>query len=192
MTALQEAKHFPTISTNCHDLPSPESLAASPRNDDWPAAEVTGPFSAQGSADICLESAFVVLRMFRYLTEVLVDRHVQLSGLNNTDEAGKEAFCASVPITMPIMACSAMQACYVMIMTLYKVKSRMISDQVSTADSTSQPDRTFLENERLVEELRHGVKDSLEMLRKYCAEFAHIKAMYEELKLVYQVAFVDV
>jgi hypothetical protein len=185
MTALQEAKLFPMPVINCHELPSPESLADSPTSDDWPAIEATGLFSAQGSADICLKSAFVVLRMFRYLTEVLPDRHLQLSGLNELDEEDKRAVKASLPLIMPLMACSAMQACYVMIMTLYKVKSTLVAGDTSS-------DLSFLETERLVEELRYGVRDSLTMLKKYRVEFAHIGAMHEELKLVNQVAFVDV
>ena len=185
MTALQEAKLFPMPVINCHELPSPESLADSPISDDWPATEATGPFSAQGSADICLKSAFVVLRMFRYLTEVLPDRHLQLSGPNELDEEEKRAVKVSLPLIMPLMACSAMQACYVMIMTLYKVKSTLVA-----GDTSSDP--SFLETERLVEGLRYGVRDSLTMLEKYRAEFAHIGAMYEELKLVNQVAFADV
>lgn len=120
-----------------------------------------------------------------------MEKHLQLGLSNDCEEAEREAFRTAVPITMPIMACSAMQACYVMIMTLYKVKSTLVSDQVS-AGSTFQSGRTFLENERLVEELRHGVKDSLDMLKKYCAEFAHIRAMHDELQLVYQVAFADI
>jgi hypothetical protein len=123
--------------------------------------------------------------MFRYLTEVLPDRHLQLSGLNELDEEDKRAVKASLPLIMPLMACSAMQACYVMIMTLYKVKSTLVAGDTSS-------DLSFLETERLVEELRYGVRDSLTMLKKYRVEFAHIGAMHEELKLVNQVAFVDV
>ena len=185
MTALQEAKLFPMPVIDCHELPSPESLADSPTSNYWPATEATGQFSAQGSADICLESAFVVLRMFRYITEVLPDRHLQLSGLNELDEKEKRAVKASLPLIIPLMACSVMQACYVMIMTLYKVKSTLVAGVTSF-------DISFSETERLIEELRYGVKDSLTMLEKYRAEFAHIGAMYEELKLVNQVAFADV
>lgn len=192
MTALQEAKHFPIPATNCHELPSPESLADSPKTDEWPAAEATGPFSARSSADICLKSAFVVLRMFRYLTEVLVDRHLQLPGLYDGNEDERRAIRTSVPITMPLMACSAMQACYVMVMTLYKVKFTVLADRTPGKDSILESDLSFQDTERLVEELRHGVKDSLHMLQKYGTEFAHIGPMYEELKMVYQVAFVDV
>lgn len=191
MTALQEAKHFPIPTTNCHELPSPESLADSPKIDDWPTAEATGPFDAQRSSDICLKSAFVVLRMFRYLTEVLVDRHLQLPGLYGANEDERRAIKTSAPITMPLMACSAMQACYVMIMTLYKVKLTLVADRISEV-SVLDSDLTFQDTERLVEELRHGVKDSLHMLQKYGTEFAHVGPMYEELKMVYQVAFVDV
>lgn len=192
MTALQEAKHFPIPTTNCHELPSPESLADSPKYDEWPAAEATGPFSARGSADICLKSAFVVLRMFRYLTEVLVDRHLQLPGLHDASEGERRAISSAVPITMPVMACSAMQACYVMIMTLYKVKFTLVADRDPEKDLALESDLSFQDTERLVEELRHGVKDSLHMLQKYGTEFAHVGPMYEELKMVYQVAFVDV
>ncbi|KAF1931243.1 uncharacterized protein M421DRAFT_342453 [Didymella exigua CBS 183.55] len=191
MTALQDAKHFPIPTTNCHELPSPESLADSPKTNEWPDAEATGPFSARGSADICLKSAFIVLRMFRYLTEVLVDRHLQMPGTYGASEDERRAIKASVPITMPLMACSAMQACYVMIMTLYKVKFTLIADQTSE-DSTLKSDLSFQDTERLVEELRHGVRDSLHMLQKYGTEFAHVGPMYEELKMVHQVAFLDV
>lgn len=191
MTALQEAKHFPIPTTNCHELPSPESMADSPKTDEWPAAEATGPFSARGSADICLKSTFVVLRMFRYLTGVLEDRHLQLPGLYSANESEKNAIRSSAPITMPLMACSAMQACYVMVMTLYKVKYTLVADR-SCDNSILESDTTFQETERLIEELRHGVRDSLKMLQKYGSEFAHIGPMYEELRMVYQVAFVDV
>lgn len=191
MTALQETKHFSIPTTNCHEFPSPESLADSPRADEWPAAEAPGFFSAQDSVDICLRSTFVVLRMFRYLTEVLGDRHLQLPGLYGAKEDVKSAVKASAPITMPLMACSAMQACYVMVMTLYKVKSTLVADRACEGSSFGS-DMTYSETERLVEELRHGVRDSLHMLQKYGAEFAHIGPMYEELKMVYQVAFVDV
>lgn len=191
MAALQEAKHFPIPTTNCHELPSPESMADSPKADEWPAAEATGPFSARGSADVCLKSTFVVLRMFRYLTEVLGDRHLQLPGLCDASESERRAIRTSTPITMPLMACSAMQACYVMVMTLYKVKYALVADR-NCDDSILESDMTFQQTERLIEELRHGVRDSLTMLRRYGTEFAHIGPMYEELKMVYQVAFVDV
>lgn len=192
MTALQEAKHFPIPTTNCHELPSPESLADSPKTDEWQAPDASGAFSAQKSADICLKSAFIVLRMFRYLTEVLEDRHLHLPGLHDVHEEVRRAVKASIPITMPLMACSAMQACYVMIMTLYKVKFTLVADPASGGNLPFQSDLGFADAERLVEELRHGVKDSLYMLEKYKTEFAHIEPMYEELKMVYQVAFVDV
>ncbi|KAH6621835.1 hypothetical protein C7974DRAFT_211855 [Boeremia exigua] len=192
MTALQDAKHFPVPTTNCHELPSPESLADSPKTDDWATTEVTGPFSANESAEICLKSAFVVLRMFRYLTEVLAERHLQLPGLHNANRDERKGILASVPTIMPLMACSAMQACYVMVMTLYKVKFALVVDQPSGEDQAAPSTLDFLETERLVEELRHGVKDSLHMLERYQTGFAHIKDMYEELEMVYQVAFVDV
>lgn len=191
MAALQEAKHFPIPTTNCHELPSPESMADSPETDEWSAAEATGPFSARGSADICLKSTFVVLRMFRYLTDVLEDQHLQLPGLYRVSESEKNAIRTSSPIIMPLMACSAMQACYVMVMTLYKVKYTLVAHR-SCDDSIPESDMTFQETERLIEELRHGVRDSLNMLQKYGLEFAHVGPMYEELKMVYQVAFVDV
>lgn len=79
-----------------------------------------------------------------------------------------------------------------MVMTLYKVKFTLVADRASGSDSNLPPRSEFVETERLVEELRHGVKDSLYMLEKYRSEFAHIKEMYEELQMVYQVAFVDV
>nr|GFD51965.1 hypothetical protein [Tanacetum cinerariifolium] len=53
-------------------------------------------------------------------------------------------------------------------------------------------DLSFQDTERLVEELRHGVRDSLYMLQKYGTEFAHVEPLFEELRMVYQVAFVDV
>lgn len=192
MTALQDAKHFPIPTTDCHELPSPESLPDSPRTDNWPSIEPTGPFNAHTSAEVCLKSAFVVLRMFRYLTEVLVDRHLQLPGLNHLPEDDRRAIKASLPNTMPLMACSAMQACYVMVMTLYKVKFTLVAERPPEETSSSPSNLNFVETERLVEELRHGVKDSLHMLEKYQTEFAHIEDMYEELQMVYQVAFVDV
>lgn len=192
MTALQDAKHFPIPSTHCHELPSPESLPESPRTDGWPPAEVTGPFSVQSSAEVCLKSAFVVLRMFRYLTETIIDRHLELPGLRGLNADARRTFSFSVPITMPLMACSAMQACYVMIMTLYKVKATLVADHISDEGSVLPFSLGFLETERLVEELRHGVKDTLHMLDKYQSEFAHLKDMSEELQMVYQVAFVDV
>ncbi|KAF3036765.1 hypothetical protein E8E11_004585 [Didymella keratinophila] len=191
MAALQEAKHFPIPTTNCHELPSPESMADSPKADEWSAAEATGPFGARGSADICLKSTFVVLRMFRYLTDVLEDRCLQFPALFSVSESEKDAIRTSTPITMPLMACSAMQACYVMVMTLYKVRYTLVADR-SCDDSILKSDMTFQETERLIEELRHGVRDSLNMLKKYGTEFAHIGPMYEELKMVYQVAFVGV
>lgn len=191
MAALQEAKHFPIPTTNCHELPSPESMADSPKTDEWPAADAIGSFSARGSADICLKSTFVVLRMFRYLTEVLQDRNLQLPGLSGASESESTAIRTSTPITMPLMACSAMQACYVMVMTLYKVKYALVADR-TYHDSILESDMSFQETERLIEELRHGVRDSMQMLKKYRTEFAHIGPMYEELKMVYQVAFVDV
>ncbi len=192
MTALQDAKHFPIPTTNCQELPSPESLPDSPRADKWSTMDASSPFNAQESAEICLKSAFVVLRMFRYLTEVLVDRHLQLPGLHGADEDELRAIRASVPTTIPLMACSAMQACYVMVMTLYRVKFTLVTKRAAGEDLTPSPDMDFQETERLVEELRHGVKDSLHMLEKYHVEFAHIRDMYEELQMVYQVAFVDV
>ncbi|KAF9697693.1 hypothetical protein EKO04_004215 [Ascochyta lentis] len=192
MTALKDAKHFHLPTANCHQLESPESQENSPKTEDWPTAEATGLFSAQGSADICLKSAFVVLRMFRYLTEVLIDKQLELPGLRHIDENSKRLIRSSLPITMPQMACSAMQACYVMVMTLYRVKSALVP-YVTTASGTSlQSDLSFQDAERLVEELRHGVRDSLGMLERYQVEFAHIKAMYEELEMVYKVAFADV
>jgi hypothetical protein len=192
MTALQDAKHFSLPTANCHELPSPKSLTDSPKADEWPPADATGPFSVQGSADICLKSAIVVLRMFRYLTEVLVDKHLQMPGLHGIDQDEENAIRTSVPIMMPLMACSAMQACYVMVMTLYRVKFALVLDRAPEADPSLQSDLSFQDTERLVEELRHGVRDTIQMLEKYQVEFAHIKAMYEELKMVYTVAFVDV
>ena len=192
MTALQEAKHFPFPTVNCHQLPSPESVSDSPKADEWPSVDATGPFSVQGSADICLKSAIVVLRMFRYLTEVLVDKHLQLLGLHGVNQAEEKAIRTSIPVTMPLMACSAMQACYVMVMTLYRVKFALVTDRAPGDNASLQSDLSFQDTERLVEELRHGVKDTLQMLEKYQVEFAHIKAMHEELKMVYTVAFVDV
>lgn len=191
MAGLQEAKHFPIPTTNCHELPSPESMADSPKTDEWPAAEAAGPFSARGSADICLNSTFVVLRMFRYLTEVLEDRHLQLPGLHGASESERRAIRSSTPVTMPLMACSAMQACYVMVMTLYKVKHALVADR-TCGNPILESEMTFRETERLIEELRHGVRDSLNMFQKYGTEFAHVGPMYEELRMVYQVAFVDV
>ncbi|KAF3035339.1 hypothetical protein E8E12_006560 [Didymella heteroderae] len=191
MAALQGSKHFPIPTTNCHELPSPESMVDSPKTDEWPAAEATGPFSVRGSADICLKSTFTVLRMFRYLTEVLENRHLQLPGLYSASEDEKRAIRTSTPITMPLMACSAMQACYVMVMTLYKIKYTLVTDRTCD-DPILESDMTFQETERLLEELRHGVRDSLHMLQKYGTEFAHVGPMYEELKMVYQVAFVNV
>lgn len=93
---------------------------------------------------------------------------------------------------MPHMACSAMQACYVMIMSLYKVKPILIPDAVSKNSPYPKIDTSFQDTERLVEELRHGISDSLQMLEKRQSEFAHIKAMYEELRMVYKVAFADI
>lgn len=191
MAGLQESKHFPIPTANCHELPSPESMADSPKADGWPAADATGPYSAQESAGICLKSTFVVLRMFRHLTEVLEDRHLQLPGLHVASESETRAIRAATPITMPLMACSVMQACYVLVMTLYKVKHTLVAGR-SCESSILESDITFQEAERLVEELRHGVRDTLHMLQKYETEFAHIGPMYEELKMVYQVAFVDV
>lgn len=191
MTALQDTKYFPFPNADCHELPSPESLTDSPNTTGRPAADASGYFSAQAPADICLQSAFVVLRMFRYLTEVLMDRHMDLLGLRDTDEEETEAIRASLPFTIPLMACSAMQACYVMVMTLYKIKSKLVSEPPGD-ESTAQRDLNFQHTERLAEELRHGVQESLQMLEKYQEEFLHINAMYQELKMVYKVAFADV
>lgn len=195
MTALQEAKHFP-LPASCHQLHSPESLPTSPKLDEWPVADATGPFSTQGSADICLKSAFVVLRMFRYMTEVLVDSHM-LANLAEGEktEGNIPSLKASLPITIPMLACSAMQACYIMVMMLYRVKSTLVPHDIldgTDAEYTLPSAGQFQETERHVEELRHGIKDSLQMLERYQMEFAHVKAMYEELKGVYKVAFADV
>lgn len=192
MTALHEAKHFPIPTSNCHEPPSPESLADSPKTDELSATETTGSFSAQDSADICLKSAFAVLRMFRYLAEVFVDRQLQLPDLYEADEDERRALRTSIPIMMPLMACSAMQACYVMVMTLYKVKFALVADRAAEENFSSDSELSFQDTERLVEELRHGVRDSLDMLQRYGTEFAHVGPMYEELRMVYQVAFVDV
>jgi hypothetical protein len=108
------------------------------------------------------------------------------------NEKDKETLKPALPITMPLLACSAMQACYVMIMTLYRVKFALLPDQALTGSLNSPNDTSFPETERLVEELRHGVKDSLQILERYQEEFAHVKAMYDELKGVYKVAFADV
>lgn len=84
-----------------------------------------------------------------------------------------------------------MQACYVMVMTLYKVKHALAADR-TCHDSILESNVSFQDTERLIEELRHGVRDSMQMLKKYRTDFAHIGPMYEELKMVYQVAFIDV
>ncbi|KZM24950.1 hypothetical protein ST47_g3899 [Ascochyta rabiei] len=190
MAALKDTKHFPLLTPDCHRLASPGSQTNSPKTGEWPLADVSR--RAQRSSDVCLKSAFVVLRMFRYLTEVLVDKQLQLPGLRHVDDEAKKSIRSSLPMTMPQMACSAMQACYVMVMTLYRVKSSLVLDKATRSDTALQPDLCFQDTERLVEELRHGVKDSMEMLNKYQMEFAHIKAMFEELKMVYEVAFADV
>jgi hypothetical protein len=191
MTALKDTKYFPLPSTIYHDIASPESQGRTPKGDDWPSADASGAFSTRGSTDICLKSAFVVLRMFRYLTGVLVDKQLQLPGIHHANEDANRVR-SSLPITMPQMACSAMQACYVMVMTLYRVKSVLVPGGTSESDTRLQPDLSFQDTERLVEQLRHGIEDSLHMLEKYQVEFAHIKIMYEELKMVYMVAFADV
>lgn len=85
-----------------------------------------------------------------------------------------------------------MQACYIKIMSLYRVKLTLVPDKVPGDVFHPEIDLSFQDTERLVEELRHGVKDSLQMLVKRQSAFAHIKAMYEELEMVYKVAFADI
>lgn len=127
--------------------------------------------------------------MFRYLTEVLADKLIQLPRLQEIEEDEEEAIRLSTPITMPLMASSVMQACCVMIMTLYKVKPTLMSQGVLGGAPRLHNDFDFPRTERLVEELRHGVEGSMDILEKYKHEFVNVQAMYKELHTVYKVAF---
>jgi hypothetical protein len=152
---------------------SPESIVATVSSS-WSALEQSDLAREEDLSRSCLSSALAVIRLFRKLTRS------QKPALDYSHLDDQDVSQYSWPLTVPLLACSAMQACYVLVATLCQMRA-----------STGQDNSSILDTERTTEEIRHGLETTMKIYSLYDARFAWVKAMYDELKGVYMVAFAD-
>ncbi|KAH8622988.1 hypothetical protein IG631_22144 [Alternaria alternata] len=152
---------------------SPESIVATVSSS-WSALEQSDLVREEDLSRSCLSSALAVIRLFRKLTRS------QKPALDYSHLDDQDVSQYSWPLTVPLLACSAMQACYVLVATLCQMRA-----------STGLQNLSILDTERTTEEIRHGIETTMKIYSLYDARFAWIKAMYDELKGVYMVAFAD-
>jgi hypothetical protein len=138
----------------------------------WSALEQSDLAREEDLSRSCLSSALAVIRLFRKLTRS------QKSALDYSHFDDQDTSHDLWPLTVPLLACSAMQACYVLVATLCQMRA-----------STGLDSSSILETERITEEIRHGLETTMKIYSLYDARFAWVKAMYEELKGVFMVAF---
>lgn len=97
------------------------------------------------------------------------------------------------PRSLPYMACCGMQACYVFMMLLRKIRTSMSSNDFSGSRyllGAIEPGTEWQAAERFIEELRHGVKSVCAFMSANVV-FGGIMDMAREVETVYLTHFSD-
>ncbi|PYI12598.1 hypothetical protein BO78DRAFT_465738 [Aspergillus sclerotiicarbonarius CBS 121057] len=149
-----------------------------------PRFESVFPFTEQQSSLICLKSSLAIARAYEDLAAP--DRSRSPSGtpaLDTTAETGH---------ILPFFMCGAMQGSYVLLMTYYRLRAALLSDQVSIYHHLlhqPEPESEMQDAERLLRELRQGIESILGSVR-LTTIFEGVGGMNHEIQAAYQAAFV--
>ncbi|OJZ88121.1 hypothetical protein ASPFODRAFT_205282 [Aspergillus luchuensis CBS 106.47] len=150
------------------DKAEPAQLRSQPRSESF------FPFTEEQSSSICLKSALAISRAFEHLGS----------------RSSRYKLSASSHI-LPFFVCGAMQSSYVLLMTYYRLRAALISDQVSTyRHLLHQPesDTEIQDTERLLRELRQGVESILGSMES-ANMFEGVSGIGQEIQAAYHAAF---
>ncbi|PWY83155.1 hypothetical protein BO94DRAFT_625532 [Aspergillus sclerotioniger CBS 115572] len=137
------------------------------------------PFTEQQSSVICLKSSLSVVRAFEDLASPDQSR-CPIGGTPVADA-----------LILPFFMCGAMQGSYVLLMTHYRLRAALLSDQVSIYHHLlhqPEPASEIQDAERLLRELRQGIESILGSVR-LTTMFEGVGGMSHEIQAAYQAAF---
>lgn len=143
------------------------------------------PFTEQQSSVICLKSSLAIVRAFEGLASPDQLRY-PIGGPPATDTTSPET-----ALILPFFMCGAMQGSYILLMTHYRLRAALLSDQVSIYHHLlHQPDPAseIPDAERLLRELRQGIESILGSVR-LTTMFEGVGGMSHEIQAAYQAAF---
>ncbi|OQD66974.1 hypothetical protein PENPOL_c004G01318 [Penicillium polonicum] len=147
------------------------------------------PFTEQESTNICLKSALVLSRVLRNL-EWPNPSCSEMKPSEVTVGCSMPTLRHQYPRSLPYMACCGMQSCYVLIMLLQKVRASLDAGNFASYYHLpdQEPGSEMEDAERLIEELRHGVKSVCEFMSSN-AIFEGFRDMAREVESIYEVSF---
>lgn len=158
------------------------------------------PFTEQESTHICLKAALVLSRILRHFawpnpfySDAVAAGKSSDALRDSMGSCAPPATRLQYPRSLPYLACCGMQSCYVLMMLLRKVRSSLCSGDLSTCYyllGHPEPGTGRQDAERLIEELRHGVK-SVCLFMASNAVFEGVVGMAREVDTIYSAHFHD-
>ncbi|KAL3458352.1 hypothetical protein BJX64DRAFT_292274 [Aspergillus heterothallicus] len=152
------------------------------------------PFSAQESTDICLRSALVLSRTIRNLPPPnpnYFDGPSPATMSAHLIDKPDANINALYPRSLPYLACCTIQSCYVLAMLLHRLRSCLITRDLSACYylvRCAQPGTEIQDAERAIEELRNGV-GALYASLKGDSVFEGILDMARDVETIYTAYF---
>lgn len=153
------------------------------------------PFTEQESTVICLKAALVLSRILRNFPWPSPSLEAKSPGA--VEDPGPASISppsrSQYPRSLPYLACGGMQSCYVLLMLQRKVRASLHSGDFSPCYyllSNPEAGTERQDAERLIEELRHGVK-SVYHFMALNAVFEGVIDMAREVEGVYGAHFYD-
>lgn len=158
------------------------------------------PFTEQESTNICLKAALGLSRILRSIpwpSPFFADTATDAKATETMDDLATTYAPPTphsrYPRSLPYMACCGMQSCYVLTMLLRKVRTSLSVGNLSTCYHLlmhPEPETERQDSERLIEELRHGVKSVCSFMTSN-AVFESVADMAREVETIYTAHFND-
>lgn len=146
-----------------------------------PDSDSVFPFTEADSSRVCLKSALTISRVLERLSSA-TPGNIRSQHTNSPDPSITDGL---VKFQLPFFACTAMQSAYALLMCHYRLKAAQLSGNSSSCHyllNSPEPDSEFLDIERSMHEIRHGLESLLGAMEG-ALMFQSVRSMIQEVQI---------